>query len=120
MSTRSWKSWWMSPVPFAAINGLIVAAAMVGLISVAPPINNTMREEPSAPEFARWTTCAAASAELSTQAMRVPGGVLLRTTDARGADTVLVPIRSYREAERFLAELGCRLTGPASAGKEPT
>lgn len=44
--------------------------------------------------------------------MRVPRGVLLRTADARGADTVLVPIRGYREAERFLAELGCRVSGP--------
>lgn len=52
MSTRGWKSWWMSPVPFGAINGLVVGAAIVFFLTVLPPINNTMREASSAPEFA--------------------------------------------------------------------
>jgi hypothetical protein len=78
-----------------------------------------MRAKPSAPEFAfaRWTICDAAAGEFASQAMRVPGGVIVRTADAHGADTVLVPIWRYREAERFLAELGCRL--PDAGEREP-
>jgi hypothetical protein len=95
---------------------------MIAVIFVLPPRGSTVGETPSAPEFAfaRWTTCdaAAAAAELLTQAMRVPRGVLVRTTDTRGgtADAVLVPIHGFREAERFLAALGCRLPGAAEPG----
>ncbi len=123
MSARDWKDRWGTPEVGLALCLGLVAAAVIAVIFVLPPRGNTMREAPSAPEFAfaRWITCAAAAAaaELPTQAMRVPRGVLVRTTDTRGgtADTVLVPIHGFREAERFLAALGCRLPGPPGAAE---
>ncbi len=63
-----------------------------------------------APAPVRWATCAVGGG-LATWAMPVPNGVLVRTADDRGADVVLVPIRRRRDAQRFLAGLGCGLPG---------
>jgi hypothetical protein len=62
--------------------------------------------------FGAWLACAAGPrAEITTDALRVPDGVVLRVANGAGdqdPQLVLVPIRSGKQARRFLAALGCR------------
>lgn len=112
---RVWR--WAGTAPvMGAFTGLVDAIGIITAVAT-PPFSNRVGSAPGAPDFpfAPWTSCAAVGGGLATQAMRAPDGVLVRPADARGgADVALVPIRKYREAEAFMAELGCQLAAGAA------
>ncbi len=91
-----------------ALLGLAAAAAGFGLSAALRPLGGPGE----APAPARWAACAAGSDGLTTAALPLPNGVLVRASDDRGgAAMALVPSKGAREAAALLDALGCRSMG---------
>lgn len=65
-------------------------------------------------DYGRWMSARDAGGKGETEAMVVPGGVLVRVTEAYKQEAlatslVFVPVSSYPDQQTFLARLGCDL-----------